>query len=150
MAGRRCGRPRAGARHSERHRQKVADDEIYGMLAKQYEQFQHVNRTFELVAKAVSPSVVHIVARKNFAPEENRRARQFEETGSGVIIRSDHAPGLFVLTNHHVVDGSEPSKIRVLLRDGRSILPVTDLDRRQGRYRRPQARPRRPAVGAAG
>ncbi len=33
-------------------------------LAKQYEQFQQVNRTFELVAKAVSPSVVHIVARK--------------------------------------------------------------------------------------
>ncbi len=83
-----------------------------------------MNRTFELVAKAVSPSVVHIVAQKTTRPEENRRARQFEETGSGVIIRSDHVPGLFVLTNHHVIDGSDPSKIRVFLSDGRSILPV--------------------------
>jgi serine protease Do len=106
-------------------RQKGADEAIYDGLAKQYEQFRQVNRTFELVAKAVSPSVVHIVARKTTRPEESRRVRQFEETGSGVIIRSDHAPGLFVLTNHHVVDGSDTSKIRVFLRDGRSILPVT-------------------------
>jgi serine protease Do len=105
-------------------RQNAVDEAIYADLAKQYTQFQQVNRTFELVAKAVSPSVVHIVAQKVSRPEENRRARQFEETGSGVIIRNDHAPGLFVLTNHHVVDGSKPSKIRILLRDGRSILPV--------------------------
>ena len=105
-------------------RQKLADDAIYDVLAKQYEQFQQVDRTFELVAKAVSPSVVHIVASKTTRPEENRRIRHFEETGSGVIIRSDRAPGLFVLTNHHVVDGAEPSKIRVFLRDGRSILPA--------------------------
>ena len=39
-------------------------------LAKQYEQFQQVNRTFELVAKAVSPSVVHIVARRRLAPKK--------------------------------------------------------------------------------
>ena len=104
--------------------QQVADEANYDVLAKQYEQFRQVNRTFELVAKAVSPSVVHIVASKTTRPEENRRVRHFEETGSGVIIRSDRAPGLFVLTNHHVVDGAEPSKIRVFLRDGRSILPV--------------------------
>jgi serine protease Do len=103
--------------------QKLADDAVYDALAKQYEQFQQVNRTFELVAKAVSPAVVHIVAQKTLRPEENRRPRQFEETGSGVIIRSDRVPGLYVLTNHHVVDGSRPSKIRVFLSDGRSILP---------------------------
>ncbi len=105
-------------------RQKPVDDAIYDVLAKQYEQFQQINRTFELVAEAVSPAVVHIVAQKTFRPEDNRRSRQFEETGSGVIVRSDRAAGLFVLTNHHVVDGSRPAKIRVFLRDGRSILPV--------------------------
>jgi len=105
-------------------RQQLADDAIYDVLSKQYEQFQQVNRTFELVAKAVSPAVVHIVAQKTSRAEENRRARQFEETGSGVIIRSDRVAGLHVLTNHHVVDGSRPSKIRVFLSDGRSILPV--------------------------
>jgi serine protease Do len=100
------------------------DDAIYDVLAKHYEQFQQINRTFELVAKAVSPAVVHIVAQKTTRPEDSRRPRQFEETGSGVIVRCDRAIGLFVLTNHHVVDGSKPAKIRVFLRDGRSLLPV--------------------------
>ncbi len=104
--------------------QKQSDDAIYAALSKQYEQFQHVNRTFELVAKAVSPAVVHIVASKTTRPESNRRARQFEETGSGVIIRSDRAQGLFVLTNHHVIDGAEPRKILVRLRDETSVLPT--------------------------
>ena len=45
-------------------RQKQADDAIYDTLARQYEQFRQVDRTFELVAKAVSPAVVHIVAKK--------------------------------------------------------------------------------------
>jgi serine protease Do len=102
-------------------RQKLDDEATYDILAKQYEQFQHVNRTFELVAKAVSPSVVHIVAQKTLRAERNLKPRQIEETGSGVIIRSDRVSGLFVLTNHHVVDGSLPSKIRVLLSDSRSI-----------------------------
>jgi serine protease Do len=105
-------------------RQKSDDDANYVLLAKQYEQFEQVNRTFELVAKTVSPAVVHIIAQKTTRAAENRRAKQFEETGSGVIVRSDRTPGLFVLTNHHVVDGSAPSKIRVFLSDGRSILPV--------------------------
>ena len=32
------------------------EDGIYGQLARQYAQFEHVNRTFELVARAISPS----------------------------------------------------------------------------------------------
>jgi serine protease Do len=104
--------------------QKQADDAIYDILEKQYEEFHQINRTFELVAKAVSPAVVHIVAQKTTRAEESRRARQFDETGSGFIIRSDRAPGLYVLTNHHVVDGSRPAKIKVFLRDGSTIFPV--------------------------
>ncbi|HKI20386.1 MAG TPA: trypsin-like peptidase domain-containing protein, partial [Isosphaeraceae bacterium] len=49
---------------------------------------------------------------------------RFEETGSGVIVRSTRGAGLYVLTNHHVIDGARPSKIRVFLRDGRTIWPV--------------------------
>ena len=67
---------------------KQSDDETYDLLAKQYEQFQHINRTFELVAKAVSPAVVHIVAEKSSRGDESKRPRSFEETGSGVIVRS--------------------------------------------------------------
>jgi len=104
--------------------QKQSDDAIYNLLAKQYEQFQHVNRTFELVAKAVSPAVVHIVAEKTTRVGDSRGPRHIEETGSGVLVRSDVALGLYVLTNHHVIDGSKPSKIRVFLQDGRAIHPV--------------------------
>jgi len=101
-----------------------SDDAVYEALAKQYEKFQQVDRTFELVAKAVSPTVVHIVAQKTVRGEEGRRSRQFEETGSGVIIRSDRVPGLYVLTNYHVVEGSKAAKIQIHLHDGRTIPPV--------------------------
>ncbi len=50
--------------------------------------------------------------------------RHFEETGSGVIVRSDSAPGLYVLTNHHVVEGARADKVKVYLRDGRTLFPV--------------------------
>ncbi|MGP0070230.1 MAG: trypsin-like peptidase domain-containing protein [Isosphaeraceae bacterium] len=103
---------------------KSQDDAIYDILAKQYEKFQQIDRTFELVARSVSPTVVHIVAQKTVKAEEGRRSRQFEETGSGVIIRSDRAPGLYVLTNYHVVENTKTSKIRIFLKDGRSLFPV--------------------------
>ena len=105
-------------------RPKQADEAVYDVLARQYEQFRQVDRTFELVSRAVSPTVVHIVAQKVSRSEEGRRPRAYEETGSGIIVRGDRGPGLYVLTNHHVVDGAKPAKIRVLLRDGRSLLPV--------------------------
>jgi serine protease Do len=116
---------RPGARRVDDRRSR--EDQLYAVLAKQYEQFQQVNRTFELVAKAVSPSVVHIVAQKTVRHDPPKRTRHFEETGSGVIVRSDRAAGLFVLTNHHVVSGSEPSNIQIRLGDGRTVSPVKVL-----------------------
>ena len=101
----------------------ASDDDIYRQLERQYSQFDQINRTFELVAKAVSPSVVHIVARKSGRNDESGKLRHFEETGSGVIVRADHVKGLFVLTNHHVVENAQASKINIFLQDGRSIRP---------------------------
>ena len=85
---------------------------------------RHVDRMFELVAKAVSPSVVHIVAEKTVRHEESQRIKKFEETGSGVIVRSDRVPGLYVLTNHHVIEGGKIGKIRIFLHDGRTLFPA--------------------------
>ncbi len=102
---------------------KQQDDAIYEHLAKQYDKFQQIDRTFELVARSVSPTVVHIVAQKIVKAEEGRRSRQFEETGSGVIVRSDHGPGLYVLSNYHVVENTKPSKIRIFLKDGHTLFP---------------------------
>ena len=116
--------PRSVLKSASASQAKQNDDAIYDALAKQYQKFQTINQTFELVARSVSPTVVHIVAQKSVKAEEGRRSRQFEETGSGVIVRSDHSSGLYILTNHHVVESSKPSKIRIFLQDGRSIPPV--------------------------
>ncbi len=105
-------------------RTRREDDAVYDTLAKNYDLFRQVDRTFELVAKAVAPTVVHIVAQKTVRSDEGRRNRQFEETGSGVIVRCERVPGLYVLTNHHVVENTRPAKIRIFLRDGRSLLPA--------------------------
>src|SRR5262249_42365088 len=55
--------------------------------------------------------------------DQTERVRHYEETGSGVIVRSDRAKGLFILTNNHVVEGSAASRINVFLQDGRSLRP---------------------------
>jgi serine protease Do len=99
------------------------DGEIYDQLAREYERFEHVNRMFELVSRAVSPTVVHIVAQKSTRHEESQRVRKFEETGSGVIVRGDKNPGLYVLTNHHVVEGGKTARIKIFLHDGRTLTP---------------------------
>jgi serine protease Do len=109
---------------SRRDRSEVPSDrvrkgssDVYDQLAREYEQFRHVDRMFEMVSRAVTPSVVHIVTLKT------QRARKFEETGSGVIVRDDKQSGLYVLTNHHVVEGGKAGKVRIFLNDGRSLVP---------------------------
>ena len=99
------------------------EDGLYGQLARQYAQFEHVDRTFELVSKAVSPSVVHLVAHKSGVREDETQAHEYEETGSGVIVRGDVVRGLYVLTNNHVVTGATADKVDIFLSNGRSIHP---------------------------
>ena len=99
------------------------DESLYAQLSRQYAQFEPINRTFELVSKVVSPSVVHLVAHKSGVREDETQTRDYEETGSGVIVRGDLARNLVVLTNNHVVAGAESSKIDIFLSDGRSLHP---------------------------
>ncbi len=96
---------------------------LYAEIDREYTKFEHVNRTFELVARAVSPSVVHIVARKVGRKEDDKRSHDFEETGSGVIVRDDGGRGLFVLTNNHVVANATTDDIQIYLNDGRALRP---------------------------
>jgi serine protease Do len=102
-----------------------SDEAIYASLSRQYDQFHQVNRTFELVSKVVSRSVVHIIATKHEQGENGRPSRAtFEESGSGVIVRSEKKAGLFVLTNNHVVETADPKDISISLFDRRVIRPV--------------------------
>lgn len=74
---------------------------------------QHISR----VASEVVPAAVHIQAVRT----EN--GRRVEETGSGVLMRSEHVRGLFVITNNHVVRGAANDAIDVGLADGQIIHP---------------------------
>lgn len=82
-----------------------------------YEKFQPVNQAFQMVSRALAPSVVHIVARKPSGEEG-----EIEESGSGVIIATGHE-GQYIMTNNHVVQDAKPRRIRIQLADGRVISP---------------------------
>ncbi|MFO1023483.1 MAG: trypsin-like peptidase domain-containing protein [Planctomycetales bacterium] len=69
------------------------------------------------VARLISPSVVHIQS------ERNTRRGLVEETGSGVIVFSDKKQAPYIVTNRHVVDGTELDRIDVHLHDGRVVHP---------------------------
>jgi serine protease Do len=103
----------------------VGETAIYDELARHYEAFRSVDRMFELVATAVSPAVVHIVARKSgkHGPE-GHPAHDYEESGSGVIVRPERGQGLYVLTNNHVVERAAPANIQIVLHDGRALRPT--------------------------
>ena len=98
------------------------EDALYRDLARSYERYQGVDRTLEAVARVVSPSVVHITARK-VGPREDGDVGRFEESGSGVIIRPDGGKGLFVLTNNHVIAGAPAADIAIRLQDGQILQP---------------------------
>lgn len=70
------------------------------------------------VAKLTNPSVVHIQS------ERNTRRGLVEETGSGAVVYSERRSGAFVVTNRHVVDGTELDRIQVQLNDGRIVNPT--------------------------
>lgn len=99
-----------------------SEEAIYQRLARQYEQFQGVDRTFQMVAKVVAPAVVHIVARKSGREEDGTETR-FDETGSGVIVSPDGTDTRYVLTNNHVVEGADAEDVTIHLQDGRVLKP---------------------------
>jgi serine protease Do len=122
LEARATGAPRGDRPASPEPSARGGEDATYQELARNYERFQPINKTFELVARAVSPAVVHIVARKT-GKRDNGRSYLYEETGSGVVVHADKGPGLYVLTNNHVVDGASVRDCQIFLHDGRALHP---------------------------
>lgn len=75
-------------------------------------------RVMAKISKQISPSVVHIEA-----SHRTVLRGEVEETGSGVIVKSTHLPGEYVVTNRHVIAGSELKEIKITLPDGRQLNP---------------------------
>ncbi|MFM7161347.1 MAG: S1C family serine protease, partial [Planctomycetaceae bacterium] len=85
-------------------------------------------RSSELISRIVkltTASVVHIETERRTI-----RGRRADETGSGVIIPSPRSGEFVVVTNSHVVDGSDVSDIAVHLFDKRVLRPVRKLEDR--------------------
>ena len=115
------GRPRPPVAVEPAPRPAGDEESVYRELARGYESFRAIDRTFERVSRAVAPAVVHIVARKSGMRDGQPHA--FEESGSGVIVRPAAGKGLHVLTNNHVVDGAGAAQVQIFLQDGRSLRP---------------------------
>ena len=62
---------------------------------------------FEAVASKVLPAVVAVEAIKPAKTDANGKGKPIEESGSGVIVKSDVKAGYFVITNNHVVGQSQ-------------------------------------------
>ncbi len=76
---------------------------------------------FESVAQKVLPSVVSIEAIK---PAKADGKKPVEESGSGVLFKSDARPGFYVITNNHVIALAPANQITVQLADGRVFKPT--------------------------
>ena len=70
------------------------------------------------ITNVINPSVVHIESKRR---TENRGL--VEETGSGVLMTSTKAAGIYVVTNRHVIDQADLSAISIALHDGRYLNP---------------------------
>jgi serine protease Do len=81
-----------------------------------------VSDRFEWVARRVAPAVVSVEATKP-ASTSGKTNKPVEESGSGVIMHMDGRPGVFVLTNNHVIAQARPEQISINLADGRLLRP---------------------------
>jgi serine protease Do len=79
---------------------------------------QEANVLLAKIARVASPSVVHILSERRVP-----RRGLVEETGSGVLMNSATTPGMYVVTNGHVVADAQLDNITVHLHDGRSLQP---------------------------
>jgi serine protease Do len=70
------------------------------------------------ISADVMPSTVHIQAVRV------ESERKVEETGSGLIMRSQTVKGLFVITNNHVIRGAEMAAIDIIPADGSTVHPL--------------------------
>ena len=71
------------------------------------------------ISELVMPSTVHVQAIR-----KEQDGRKIEETGSGVIMKSQFVKGYFVITNNHVLRGARLEDIQLRLPDGRETNPL--------------------------
>nr|WP_286177584.1 trypsin-like peptidase domain-containing protein [Rhodopirellula sp. JC639] len=92
---------------------------MFRELADEFNAFDRLGNLVRKVSQLVKPSVIHIEAHKS--ETKGGQYESYDEAGSGVVINT--ADGLWVLTNRHVILGSQPSEILLRSADGRQYHP---------------------------
>ena len=73
-------------------------EDIYRELDTGGSSLAETSRVLAKISRVVMPSVVHINSVRTIV---NRG--QVEETGSGVVMTSSRRPGVYIITNRHVI-----------------------------------------------
>ncbi|QDV47706.1 Periplasmic serine endoprotease DegP precursor [Stieleria neptunia] len=92
---------------------------LFRELADEFNAFDRLGNLVRKVSQLVKPSVIHIEAHKT--ETNGGQYESYDEAGSGVVI--DTADGVWVLTNRHVILGSQPEEILLRSADGRQYHP---------------------------
>jgi serine protease Do len=92
---------------------------LFRELADEFNAFDRLGSLVRKVSQLVKPSVIHIEAHKT--ETTGGQYESYDEAGSGVVV--ELADGLWVLTNRHVILGSQPDEILLRTADGRTFHP---------------------------
>jgi serine protease Do len=99
-----------------------APDRAYGDAQSVRTPLQDSSELLARIARLTTNSVVHIQNKR-----ETLRGRLVEETGSGVIMENPKSKGVFVVSNRHVVEGTNLNQVSIHLHDGRVLHPTRVL-----------------------
>lgn len=93
---------------------------LYAELARDVEALEQQGNVLKRAVKLVTPSVVHIEAKRD---EDSRlQQKSVEEAGSGVVIERNGKH--YVVTNRHVIKFSSLTNISIKLADGQQLTPT--------------------------
>ena len=97
---------------------------MYDHLQQQVAALEQQGNVLKTVVKLVSPTVVHIEAKKR-SESRNRsgRVQSVDEAGSGVVFSYEGKQ--YVLTNRHVIKDAALEDVAIHINDGREFHPTT-------------------------
>lgn len=106
---------------SHRRMSDAERSKLYRQLEDEVELLERQSSILRKLVRLVTPTVVHIDAKKPSLRPRNGKASE-EETGSGVI--TEVGGRTVVITNRHVIHRSALENIRIKLDDGRELKPL--------------------------
>jgi serine protease Do len=96
-------------------------EQEYAAIAAEVAALERQGNLLKRVVRLVTPTVVHIEARRD--DNENEKIRgTIDEAGAGIMVESGER--FYVVTNRHVIKHSQTEHIKIQLADGRVLTPT--------------------------